>query len=103
MRKIILITIGAFVFLTILWGQDFIRNSETLLLINTKPVTASTLLIQMREVNGTETDLRIFSPGKSGTYLLQSSDVTGEPLAAPEPELHFKPFETKFIIIDLKQ
>ena len=84
-------------------GSVFDFSSDNLLLINTKPINESTLLIQMREVNGTETDLRIFSPGKSGTYLLQSSDVTGEPLAAPEPELHFNPYETKFIIIDLKQ
>ncbi len=78
-------------------------SSENLLLVNVKPVNASSLLIQMREINGTETNLRIFHPDNKSAYMLQTSDVTGAPLAIPESELHFKPFETKLIKIDLKK
>jgi len=77
-------------------------SSDNLLLVNIKPVNSSSLLIQMREVNGTHSDLIIFHPDKSDKYMMQLSDVTGETLADPESELHFKPYETKFIRVDLK-
>ena len=77
-------------------------SSENLLLVNIKPVDASTLLIQMREINGTGTNLRIFRPDGE-KYLIQASDVTGKPVATAEPELSFKPFESKFLRIDLNQ
>jgi hypothetical protein len=77
-------------------------SSENLLLVNAKPVDSTTLLIQMREINGTRTDLRIYRPDGE-KYLIQPSDVTGEPVATPVPELNFKPFESKFLKIDLNQ
>ncbi len=84
-------------------GSVFNFSSDNLLLVNIKPVDPSTLLIQMREINGTQSELEIFRPDKSGKYMLQTADVTGTSLADPESRVHFKPYETKFIKVDLKQ
>ncbi len=77
-------------------------TSDNVLVINVKPVNSSVLLVQMREVNGTETKVSVLHPGNSENYSLQLSDVTGEPIADPDIKLHFNPYETKFFRIEMK-
>ena len=77
-------------------------TSDNVLVVNVKPVNSSVLLVQMREVNGTETKLSVLHPENSENYSLQLSDVTGEPIAEPDIKLHFNPYETKFFRIEMK-
>ncbi len=77
-------------------------STEDVLIINVKPINGSMLLLQMREVNGKNAELSVLRPDKSGDYKLQQSDVTGEPIADPDTKLYFKPYETKFLRINLE-
>lgn len=77
-------------------------STEDVLIVSAKPISNSTLLLQRGEVNGKNAELSILRPDKSGDYKLQQSDVTGELIADPDPKLYFKPYETKFLRINLE-
>ena len=79
--------------------MDF--STDDVLLINAKPMSDSVLLLQMREINGKNTELSVLKPDKSGDFKLQLSSVTGEPIADPHTIVHFRAYETKFFRINL--
>jgi hypothetical protein len=77
-------------------------SNDDILLVNALPSAGDNgIILQLRELEGKETTLKLSLPGKSGVTSTEVN-VLGDPVAEVTGDIRFDPYETKFIRLNKK-